>query len=75
MLEADNEHQLDRKGSNEKVQIMINEKRELLETIDNRRGKMVTHLIRHDNLLKTMLKEKIEGKRKRGRPRISNIQQ
>lgn len=31
-----------------------NEKRELLETIDNRRGKMVGNLIKHDNLFKTV---------------------
>lgn len=36
---------------------------------------MVSHLIRHDNVFKTILYEKIEGNRKRGRPRLSYIQQ
>lgn len=51
---------------------MINEKKELLGTIDNRRGEIVAT---HNKLLKTILEGKIEGKRKRGRPRISYIQQ
>lgn len=50
---------------------MFNKKRELLETVDNKRGKMVAHFIRHDNLFKTILKGKIEDKRKRESPRIS----
>lgn len=42
---------------------------------NNRKGKMVFHLRRHDDLLKTILEGNIEGKRKRGRPRVSYIQQ
>lgn len=45
--------------SNKVFLIKVNEKRELLETIDKRRGKMVVQLIRHDNILKAILEGKI----------------
>lgn len=49
------------KRSNEEVLIIVNEKRDLIETIDNRRGKIVGHLIRHDDLFETILEGKIGG--------------
>lgn len=49
------------KRSNEEVLIIVNEKRDLIETIDNRRGKIVGHLIRHDDLFETILEAKIGG--------------
>lgn len=42
------------KKSNAKVLIMVSKNIELLESFDNRRGKMVHILIRYDNLLKTI---------------------
>lgn len=63
------------KITNIEVLRRIQEKRILLTTIENRRGKMVGHLIRHDSFIKTIMEGKIEGKRGRGRPRISYMSQ
>ncbi|CAH4035794.1 unnamed protein product [Pieris brassicae] len=46
-----------------------------LSTIENRRGKMIGHLVRHDNLFKTILEGKIEDRTGRGRPRAAYIDQ
>ncbi|XP_073956518.1 uncharacterized protein [Choristoneura fumiferana] len=61
--------------TNEEVLRMVEERRTILNTIDARRGNMIGHLIRHDDFFKTILEEKIEGKRGRGRPRRSYIDQ
>lgn len=63
------------KKSNEEVLGMVNEKRSLLKVIENRRGKMLGHLIRHDSYIKVIIEGKIEGKRKRGRPRRAYMDQ
>lgn len=42
------------KKSNAEVLIMVSKNIELLESFDNRSGKMVHILIRYDNLLKTI---------------------
>lgn len=63
------------KRTNEEVLTLVDEKRSLLRTIENRRGKMMGHLIRHDTFFKTILEGKIEGKRGRGRPRRNFIEQ
>lgn len=39
---------------------MINEKTTILDTIKNRLGKMIRHLIQHDNHFKTILEGKLE---------------
>lgn len=54
------------KKTNEEVLRMVNEKRTILNTIENRRGKMIGHLMRHDNYFRTILEGKIKGKRGRG---------
>lgn len=36
---------------------------------------MLGHLIRHDNFIKTILEGKVEGTRKRGRPRRTYMDQ
>ncbi|KAI5636210.1 hypothetical protein NE865_11049 [Phthorimaea operculella] len=61
--------------TNEEVLQLVKEKRALLRTIENRRGKMMGHLIRHDSFLKTIIEGKVEGKRGRGRPRRNYFQQ
>lgn len=43
--------------------------------IENRRGKIFGHLIRHDDFFKTILEKKIEGKSERGRSRRNYIDQ
>ncbi|KAI5644882.1 reverse transcriptase (RNA-dependent DNA polymerase) domain-containing protein [Phthorimaea operculella] len=53
----------------------VNEKRALLRTIENRRGKMIGHLIRHDHFLKNIVEGKVEGRRRRGRPRRNYFEQ
>ena len=61
--------------TNEEVLQRINEKRNLMDTIEKRRGKMIGHLIRHDRFINNIMEGKIEGKRGRGRPRLSYISQ
>lgn len=43
------------------------EEKLFLRTIENRRGKMLEHFIRHDAFIKTIIEGKIEGKRERER--------
>ncbi|KAI5640823.1 hypothetical protein NE865_06931 [Phthorimaea operculella] len=59
------------KVTNEEVLVQVKEKRNILSIIENRRGKMFGHLMRHDEFIKVIMEGKIEGKRGRGRPRRS----
>ncbi|PZC78062.1 hypothetical protein B5X24_HaOG202597 [Helicoverpa armigera] len=61
--------------SNEEVLSRIGSRRQLLHSIENRRGKMIGHLIRHDDFIKNIVEGKVEGKRGRGRPRYSYMKQ
>ncbi|KAI5638904.1 reverse transcriptase (RNA-dependent DNA polymerase) domain-containing protein [Phthorimaea operculella] len=63
------------KKTNDEVLHRVNEKRCLLRTIENRRGKMIGHLMRHDNFWKNIVEGKIEGSRGRGRPRRNYFDQ
>ncbi|KAI5634899.1 hypothetical protein NE865_12382 [Phthorimaea operculella] len=63
------------KRTNEEVLRRVDEKRALLRTIENRRGKMIGHLIRHDHFLKNIVEGKVEGRRRRGRPRRNYFEQ
>lgn len=46
----------------------------LLETIQNRRGKMVGHLIHiYDSFIKNIMEGKVEGSRGRGRPKGKSL--
>jgi hypothetical protein len=63
------------KKTNEEVLRIVSEKRSLLKVIENRRGKMIGHLLRHDDLIKVIIEGKIEGRRKRGRPRRAYMEQ
>ena len=59
------------KVSNENVLKKINTKRSLLKDIQKRKLRYYGHIKRKENLLTTILEGKMEGKRPRGRPRIS----
>lgn len=61
--------------SNERVLERVKEKRSIMDTIENRRGSMIGHLIRHDLFIKNIIEGKIEGKRGRGRPRRTFMEQ
>lgn len=63
------------KVANEEVLQRVKEKRNISNIIENRRGKMIGHLIRHDSFIRNIIEGKIEGKRRRGRPRIEYIDQ
>ena len=59
------------KVSNENVLKKLNTKRTLLKDIQKRKLRYYGHIKRKENLLTTIMEGKIEGKRPRGRPRIS----
>ncbi|KAJ2951390.1 hypothetical protein O0L34_g13533 [Tuta absoluta] len=63
------------KRTNEAVLNIVKEQRSSLRTIDDRRGKMMGHLIRHDHFLKNIVEGKVEGRRGRGRPRRNYFDQ
>lgn len=65
MLKENEGHKLDGKKTNEEGLTMMNEKRTILNTIHNRRGKIIVHLTRHENFLKTVLEKKINGEGKK----------
>ena len=53
----------------EKMINLIGKYEPLLSTIKRRKLKYYGHICRHDGLAKTILQGKVEGKRKKGRPR------
>jgi len=57
--------------TNEEVYIleMIGEERFLIGTIKSRQKKWIGHTLRGESLLKTVIEEKMVGRRLRGRPR------
>jgi len=55
--------------TNEEVLERIGEERTMLKTIRERQKKWIGHTLRGDNLVKTVIEGKMEGKRTRGRPR------
>src|SRR6478609_9384910 len=61
------------KRTNEKVLSSINEKRRSIKTIWNRKKNWIGHVVRGDGLMKLVLEGIMEGKRPRGRPRMSII--
>lgn len=54
--------------TNNQVLAGVNEKREIMKTLNSRKTKLFAHLIRHNELLKIILKWKVLNKRARGRP-------
>jgi hypothetical protein len=61
--------------SNKEVLKRAQEKRVLWNNRVQRRDRLIGHLLRHEGLLKTVTEGTVEGKRCRGRPRLSFIQQ
>ncbi|XP_063372533.1 uncharacterized protein LOC134660683 [Cydia amplana] len=61
--------------TNEEVLRRASERRAILNTIANRRGKIIGHLIRHDHFFKTILEGRIGLKRGRGELRRSYLDQ
>ncbi|KAJ0183311.1 hypothetical protein K1T71_001287 [Dendrolimus kikuchii] len=63
------------KKTNEEVPDMLKEKRIILKTLEERRGKMFGHLFRHDTFLCTLIEGKVEARREKGRPRRAFMDQ
>jgi hypothetical protein len=61
--------------SNKEVLKRAQEKRVLWNNTVKRRDRLIGHLLRHEGLLKTVTEGTVAGKRCRGRPRLSFIQQ
>ena len=59
--------------TNEEVLNMVNSKRQLLSIIAKRKCKYFGHIIRQNSLQRQLLEGKNEGKRGRGRPRATWI--
>ena len=51
----------------------MGEERRLLKTLINRKKKWIGHIVRGENMMKTVIEGKIEGKRGRGRPRLGML--
>jgi len=49
---------------------MVDEKRSLIGIIRSRQRSWLGHIMRGDSLLRTIIEERMEGKKKRGRPRM-----
>ena len=63
---------VDRK-TNEEVLREVNEKRCIVDIIVKRKKNWIGHVVRGEGLLKWVLEGRMEGKRKRGRPRIGML--
>lgn len=59
--------------TNEEILRRINSDRKIIYIIKQRRNSLLGHLIRHQNFLLTIIEGQIEGKNKRGRPRLTYI--
>jgi hypothetical protein len=58
------------KKSNEEVLTLVDENRNLIDTIRRRQRNWIGHILRSDCLLREILEGKIQGKKARGRPRL-----
>ncbi len=56
--------------TNEYVLDQVNEKRKLLNTILERKKRWLGHILRGESLLKEVIEGRMEGKKRRGKPRI-----
>jgi len=55
--------------TNEEILQKVGEERSLLKTIRERQRKWIGHIMRGDSLLRDIFERRMEGRRKRGRPR------
>ncbi len=56
--------------TNEEILKMVDEKRSLIGIIRSRQRNWLGHIMRGDSLLRTIIEGRMEGKKKRGRPRM-----
>ena len=61
------------KVTNEEVLRRVKEERQLLNTIWNRKKRWIGHILRRDGLMRNVLEGRMEGKRTRGRPRLTML--
>jgi len=61
------------KKTNEEVLQMVKEGREIVDIVTQRKKNWIGHIVRGDGLLKLVLEGRMEGKRRRGRPRMGMI--
>ena len=52
------------------VLLLVNENRSLIDTIRQRQKNWISHILRGESLLRTVLEGRIPGKKTRGRPRM-----
>jgi len=55
--------------TNEEVLQVVETEREIMDTVRTRQKRCLDHILRHDSLLRIMLKGQIRGKKVHGRPR------
>ena len=63
------------KKTNEEVLQMVNEQRSIVTKIVNRKKNWVGHVLRGEGLLRDVMEGRMEGKRTRGRPRKSMLEE
>lgn len=63
------------KRTNKEILQMVEEKRQLMNTIVYRKKKWIGHVLRGDSLLKLVIEGRMEGKRPRGRKRIGMFEE
>jgi endonuclease/exonuclease/phosphatase family metal-dependent hydrolase len=63
------------KKSNNEILRMVEEERQLLSTVVNRKKKWLGHVLRGDSLLKLVIEGRMEGKRSRGRKRFGLMEE
>src|SRR6476469_3238828 len=59
------------KRTNEQVLSSMNKKRSLIKTIWDRKMNWIGHVVMGDGLMKLVLEGRMDGKRPRGRPRMT----
>src|SRR5277367_3819718 len=59
------------KKSNEEILRLVGEERRMLEVIAKRQKACIGHVVRGDGLLKLVTEGRMEGKRQKGRPRMT----
>jgi len=61
------------KKSNAEVLNLVKEKKSLLAEMRKRKRRWIGHILRHENMLRTVLEGGMKGKRPRGRKRIKMV--